>query len=129
MIYTMIKTTFTKLPPKEMKYRSSRNYDKDVFYNELRLNLSYAANGNYNKCQQEFELTLDKHLTNKRKIVRSNHKPYINKEQKQQISVRSKLRRIANESGNDEDLLKYRKQRNQVKLLSNKLKNILIRKN
>ena len=52
MIYTMLKTTFTKLPPKEIKYRSSRNYDKYVFYNDLRLNLSYAANGNYNQCQQ-----------------------------------------------------------------------------
>ncbi len=58
----------------------------------------------------------------KTKIVRGNHKPHITKELKKQISIRSKLRRVANETGDEEDIAKYKRQRNFVKFINNKAK-------
>ena len=40
MIYTMLKSTFTKLPPKVIKYRCRRHYNQDQFYHDLMYNIA-----------------------------------------------------------------------------------------
>ena len=59
----------------------------------------------------------------KTKIIRGNNKPHITKELKKQISIRSKLRKLANTTGREEDIAKYKGQINFVSLINNKAKN------
>ena len=40
LIYTMLKTTFTKLEPKKYIYRCYKNFDDQNFLTELRTNLN-----------------------------------------------------------------------------------------
>ena len=62
-------------------------------------------------------------MPQKNKVIRGNHKPHITNELKKQISIRSKLRKLANTTGSEEDIAKYKRQRNFVSLINNKAKN------
>ena len=122
MIYTMLKTTFTKLPPKVIKYRCRRHYNQDKFYNDLMCNIANSTPGDYNDFEKAFEQALDDNMPQNTKVIRGNHKPDITKELKKQISIRSKLRKLANTTGSEEDIAKYKRQRNFVSLINNKAK-------
>ena len=61
---------------------------------------------------------LDKHAPLKKKHVRANDGPFMNKTLRKAIMRRSHLRKKYNENKNDSNLKLYKKQRNQcVKLL------------
>ena len=54
LIYTMLKTTFQKLAPKVVKYRKYKNFDINVFKNELSHYLHY--NIDYGHFEEIFHL-------------------------------------------------------------------------
>ena len=58
----------------------------------------------------------------KTKIIRANHKPHVNKELRKAIMKRSRLKNIANKTKKDEDIKRYRAQRNLVVNLNTKTK-------
>ena len=122
MIYTMFKTKFLKLPPKTIKYRSYKKFSEDSFINDLFENLQENPTSDFMSFETKFNSILDKHAPIKQKVFRGNDKPYINKSLRKEISIRSRLRRIANETGNPEDIAKYKKQRNVVTFLNEKTK-------
>ena len=72
----------------------------------------------------QFELSLlnilNTHAPIKTKKLRSNTKPFANQALRKAISVRSKLKNIANKTGLDSDLEKFKKQRNYVVSLNRK---------
>ena len=118
MIYTMFKMTFDKGDPIRIKYRSYKNFNEDNFTNDLSSNIANITN--YEHFEQSFVNTLDIHAPIKQKILRSNNKPFINKALKKAISTRSRLRNIANKTGNGNDILIYKKQRHFVNSLNRK---------
>ena len=118
MIYTMFRTTFDKGAPNIIKYRSYRKFDKDTFIRDLHGNLSNISD--YNQFEGIFSNTLNIHAPCKQRFLRANNKPFMNKTLKKEISIRSRLRNIANKTGEENDIEKYKKQRNYVSSLNKK---------
>ena len=61
-----------------------------------------------------FASTLDKHAPHKLVRVRANNKPHLNKTLRKAMMQRTRLKNIANKTGNKDDLKRFRKQRNLV---------------
>ena len=118
MIYTMFRTTFDKNKPNQIRYRSYKNFDSCSFANTLQTDTSNIAF--YDDLEASFVNTLNKHAPIKNKILRANNKPFINQTLRKAISDRSRFKNIANKSGNEHDILKYKKQRNYVTSLNRK---------
>ena len=114
MIYTILKTTFIKIPPKKVIYRDYKNWSQVHFEDELRQNLVSAHPSVYGDFESIFMKTLEANAPTKTKIVRANNKPNVNKELRRAITRRSTLKHIANRSKREEDVRKYKDQRNLV---------------
>ena len=122
MIYTILKTTFIKLHPKKIIYRDYKNWSQVRFEDELRQSLVSAHPSVYGTFESIFMRTLEANAPTKTKIVRANNKPHVNKELRRAITRRSTLKNIANRSKREEDIRKYKDQRNLVVKLNVKAK-------
>ena len=76
----------------------------------------------YDEFDRKFTAVLNKHAPKKKKWLRGNQKPHINKTLRHEIMKRSKLKNIANKTKNTSDIMKYKKQRNYVVQLNKKAK-------
>ena len=65
---------------------------------------------------------MKKHASNKRKWVRGNHKPHINKELRKAIMKRSRLKNKANKTKKSINISNFKKQRNYVVNLNKQAK-------
>ena len=120
MIYTMLKSTYTRLEPKNLRNRSYKDFYEECFLQDLQHGLS--NNGNYSDFNNEFKEILNHHAPIKQTKVRGNTKPDINKALRKEIMKRSRLKNKANKSGKEDDKRLYKIQRNKVTKLNNKLK-------
>ena len=80
LIYSMLKTTYEKLPPKVIKYRQWKHFDKDSFKLELSRSLqvnNYLNDSDYKSFEKSFGDTLQKHAPLKTKFLRGNNQPYM----------------------------------------------------
>ena len=125
LIYTILKTTFEKIPPKKIYYRSYKNFNHRQFNTILCSKLSENDIYEYNEFETTFVSVLDRLAPTKSKIVRGNQKPHINKTLRKAIMTRSRLKSIANKTGNPEDLQAYKRQRNYIVSLNKKAKRML----
>ena len=114
MIYTMLKSTFIHLPPKEITYRSYKNFSKEDFTTELRYNLEASQIGDFTSLYTILTETLDNHAPFKKRFLRGNNKPHVNKTLRKAIMKRSRLKNIYNKTRNEDDFKAYKKQRNFV---------------
>ena len=124
MIYGFFKCRLTKLPPVKISYRNYKNFNQTNFENELSRNLSDENNIDYDRFQHIFETTLDIYAPLKTKLIRGDSKPHFNRQLRKEIMKRSHLKNIANKSGNEEDKLAYKRQRNLVVKLNKKQKRL-----
>ena len=83
LILTTLKSTFIKLPPKTIKYRSYKNFNETVFLYELDQKLIqgdlYRSDDLYFKLTEIFSSILNKHAPIKSKQIRGNQAPFMNK--------------------------------------------------
>ena len=114
MIYTILKITYTKLPPKIIKYRDYKKFSETNFLTDLSNALSSIIPENYNEFEGLVEEILDKYAPYKKAIVRGNNKQHVSKEMRKEIMHRTKLKKIANKTRNEEDIRKYKRQRNKI---------------
>ena len=121
MVYTMLKTTFQKSEPKQLIYRDFKNFYFESFKNDLLENM-VTCDRSYDEFDRKFTAVLNKHAPKKKKWLRGNQKPHINKTLRHEIMKRSKLKNIANKTKNTSDIMKYKKQRNYVVQLNKKAK-------
>ena len=70
MIYTMLKTTFQKLPPKKLKYRSYKNIDESKFQTDLVEEIKSAQPGNFSVLNTCITKVIDCHAPLKTKLIR-----------------------------------------------------------
>ena len=63
----------------------------------------------YDDFENYFINSLNKHAPVKNKVLRANNKPFMNQTIKKAISDRSRLKNKANKTGNENDILKYKK--------------------
>ena len=121
----MLKTTYDRLPHKVIKYRQWKNFNQDVFKYELGKNLQLNVETNrqgYASFEDSFVKTLNRHAPIKTKFLRGNNQPFMSKELRKAVMVRSKLRNKARLSQKPEDIAQYKKHRNFVVNLSRRTK-------
>ena len=91
MTVTVMKSTFPKAQPKIMKYRDFSKYKKEEFGKDLKMKLIRQPQITYETFENVFLKTLDEFAPQKTKVVRANHKPYVTKEMRKAIMLRSQL--------------------------------------
>ena len=80
----------------------------------MRQNLISAHPSTYENFESIFLKTLEANAPTKTKIVRANYKPHMNKDLRKAMRKRSTLKNVANKSKREEDIRKYKDQRNLV---------------
>ena len=74
LIFSFLKTTFTKILPKKFQYRNAEQLPEKISYTEW---------------EKDFLKTLNKHTPLKMKVIRENHKSFITKDLRKAIMKRS----------------------------------------
>ena len=110
MIVTVLKTTFKKAKPKEILYRSYKNFDDDVFRAELSQKLGSCEN--YTKFEGDFLEVFNRHAPLKKRLVRANEVPYMTKNLRKAIANRSRLENQYFKYKTPDSLIAYKKQKN-----------------
>ena len=102
MVYTNLKTTFTRLPPRVARFRSYRSFSEEQFRTEIGQKLSECQSDRYEDIEQIYLET------------RGNNKPHMTKVLRKAMNERTRLKGIANKTHLDEDIRKFKNQRNLV---------------
>ena len=98
MIYTVLKTTFVKVPPKVVKYRNYKHFSDQDFRADLANGLYTTRPKTYDEFEEIVRAKLDKHAPFKTAIFRGNNKPHVSKELKKAIMVRTRLKNKSNQT-------------------------------
>ena len=106
-----MKTTFKKQKGKEIFYRDYKNVDKLGFRQELRDSLQNDVS-DYEAFEKTFLDKLNKYAPVRKKLLRANHAPYMNKKLRKSIMKRSQLENIYLKSKTTENLKAFKKQKN-----------------
>ena len=110
MILTVLKTAFLKVKRKEIIYRNYKNFDLNIFKNDLRKNIESVDN--YEVFEIEFLNVLNNHAPQKKKVIRANHVPYMSKPLRKGIMKRSQLENKYLQNSSNENKIRYKKQKN-----------------
>ena len=95
MIITVLTTTFHRLSPKIRIYRDYSNFDNWIFWACLLNDLSKQDVVNLEKFIKVCINTLNNHARSKKKYIRDNHLPFINKELSKAIINQTRWQSIA----------------------------------
>ena len=116
MISNFFKACSSKLRTKVIYYRSYKKFIESDFLCSLKkANFDFFkndANQNYNLLTNKFLGIVNKHAPLKKKFVRGNNAPFMNREFQKEINVRSRLRNIYLVEPSTENKATYKKQRN-----------------
>ena len=112
LVFTCMKSTYSKMPPKTITFREYKNFDEDTFLSEVSRELCNIPVLSYSAINEISENVLEKHAPTKTKTIRGNDKSHINKNLRKAIMHRSKLKNIADKTNNPIDIIKYKQQRN-----------------
>ena len=121
VIYTMLKSCFNNTEPKLLNYRDFKHFSKEDFKEDLSEAPCDCGNS-YDDFDHIFTSKLNKHAPKKKKWIRGNNKPHVNKALRQAIMKRSKLKNKANKTKDPTDIKNYKKQRNYVVNLNKEAK-------
>ena len=121
MIYTMLKTCFNNAEPKLLNYRDFKHFLQENFKEDLSEALCDCGDS-YDDFDHIFTSKLNKHAPKKKKWIRGNNKPHVNKALRQAIMKRSRLKNKANKTKEPTDIKNYKKQRNYVANLNKEAK-------
>ena len=129
MIFTCMKSTYSKVPTKTITYRDYKHFDQNAFLSEVYDGLCKIPIVSYEMVNGVSESVLDKHAPMKTKVIRGNEKSHICKSHRKAIMLRSRLKNLADRSHNPLDFLKYKKQRNICVYLNKKAKRDAVKNN
>ena len=116
MIVTVMKMHFPKMKHRVIRYRKYKTFNNDAFVNNLQKELTNQKKVLDKKGLEAFSeictYVLDKHTPQRKRYLRSNHKPFMNNEISKAIMTRARLRNrfLKNRSNRNRNL--FRKQRN-----------------
>ena len=77
IVLSVFKTKFFKTGTKEMMCRDYKNFDQEIFSQELRTSLPSETVHDYNSFEENFLGVLNKHAPLKEKVLCANHAPYV----------------------------------------------------
>ena len=114
MVVTVMKTNFRKLEPKIINYRNYRYFSNDRFREKVTSELSKVVLENSDKGLNKFldvcKEALNIHAPLKKKYIRGNNSPFINRILSEEIMKRSILRNKFLKSKSEADKKNYVKQ-------------------
>ena len=87
-------------------------------------NLKEHSPKDHEDFENIFVSTLNKHAPLKTVVVRGNNKPHMNKNLRRAIMKRTRLKNIANETKDQNDFDRYKKQTNRVVQINKRQKEI-----
>ena len=121
MALAILKKEFQKLPPKTVKYRCYRTFDEEAYHNYIK--------DVFRNEELDFESKLkiiidelDNQAPLKCKIVRGNHAPFVTKEYRKEVMIRSKLKNKYYKKRTEENKRLYNRQRNYCTSLLKRIK-------
>ena len=114
MTISVLKKFIKKKAPLLIKYRNYKNYNENNFRDDLirQLELSDGENIDYDDFKGIFIKVLDKHAPSKKKVIRGNNAPFMNKILSKAFMHRSKLKNKFNKNPTEINKGLYKKQRN-----------------
>ena len=74
MVYTVLKSTYTKLEPKILRKRSYKDFNKESLIRDLQHGLNNIDD--FAEFNDAFKTILDNHVTIKQSKLRGNTKPH-----------------------------------------------------
>ena len=126
MIVTVMKTSYRKTEPRVINYRDYKSVSNEGFRESLLENLKGILSGNSDQSFSNFINTcntvLQKQLPKKKKYVRGNKSPFMNKTLSKAIMSRTNLRNKFLKNRSNENKTNYVKQRNHCVSLRRKTK-------
>ena len=120
LTYTVLKTEFVKAEPNIISYRNYKHFDEEEFNNDLYQQISSTAriNDSYELFNDTLTEVLNRHAPLKQKLVRANNAPFMNKEIRKLIMLRSRAKNVFHKNRTDINRQQYKKIRNKcVKLI------------
>ena len=115
-ISTFFKFKAPKLKPKVIFYKNYKKFDEKSFLHDLQnKNFSMPSNNpnvNYKLITENFLEAIDKHAALKKKLVRGNQAPFMNRDLQKTIYTRIRLKNKYWRDPSRENELAYKKQRN-----------------
>ena len=114
MTITVLKTFIPKKAPISIIYRDYKNYDSNLFHYKLFERLQNIE-GNaicYDTFKLIFMELLNEHAKIKKKYVRANNAPFMNRQLSKAIMNRSRLKNRFHKNPSKENELKFKKQKN-----------------
>ena len=116
LIATFFKSKAPKLKPKVIFHRNYKKFDEKSFLHDLRnKNFSMSSNDpnvNYKPITENFVEAIDKHAPLKKKLVRGNQVPFMNRDFQKAIYTRTRLKNKYWRDPSTENELAFKKQRN-----------------
>ena len=117
MTVTVLKTFFKKEEPKVITYRNYKNFSNDVFRQLIFDDLSNFQQGTYEDPPLEIFLdiclrALNQCAPKRKKYIRANNSPFMNRNISKAIVVRSRLRNKFLRNKTQENRIAYNQQRN-----------------
>ena len=110
MIITVMKCKFKKKDPKIINFRCYKNFDENLFRNELKNALRDTDKElNYDYFKQAFVNILNIHAPMKKKFIRGNNAPFMNTTLSQAFMHRSKLKNKYNKYPTEQNFKKSTK--------------------
>ena len=123
MIITVLKSEFKKREPVQVNYRCCKHFDEILYRHDLAYALSNLTEpAGYEDFQKLYIEILNIHAPIKKKFVRGNNAPFMNKTLSKAIMHRSKLKNQFNRNPTEENKRIYNKQGNYCVNLLNKEK-------
>ena len=111
-----MKDFYKKQSPNIIRYRSYRNFNNEIFINEVENNIlkkySEKSNLEFEIFKNEVDHILEKHAPIKKRYIRANQAPFIDKTISKHIMKRSRLRNKFLNTKSDIDRKAYNAQRN-----------------
>ena len=112
MIITVLKRYFKKNDPITINYRDFKSFDGIKFRNDLIRKLEQIENLNIDEFKNAFMGLLDNHAPMKKKVVRGNNAPFMNKTLSKAFMHRTKLKKRYYKNPTDGNKTAYKKHRN-----------------
>ena len=124
LITTFMKSYIFRLKPKDVHYRSYKNFNEEKFLSDVKETyFSFKTSNpdeNYSVLTNVFSNIVNIHALLKKKILRGNKAPFMNKELRKAIHTRSRLRNRYFKNPTKENETSYKKQRNKCVSLRRK---------
>ena len=111
-----MKSYISRLKPKNVHYRSYKNFNEEKFLIDVKeADFSFKTSNpdeNYSVLTNVFSNIVNIHAPLKKKILRGNDAPFMNKEPREVIYTRSMLRNSCFKNSTKQNEKSYKKQRN-----------------